>query len=116
SKANNFLEPADLDRLIASRREPPRRPRPRLAVVGRLVPEKGVLELVDELSELTDSWSEALVAGDAQDRTYAAEIEARIDALGLGGRLRLRGHRDDVPELPARAYVPVPPLSGPDAA
>ena len=53
-----------------------------VGVLTRLIPEKGVLELVEELAAC-GSWSTARIAGRAQDPGYAARVQGRIDALGL---------------------------------
>ena len=69
-----------------------------MVVLARLIPEKGVLQLVEELARCT-SWSRAVIGGDAQDPTYARRVRERIGALGLEGRVTLAGKVDleDVP-------------------
>src|SRR3954465_14424253 len=74
---NNFLAPAELEALVAARSERPPAVLPVLGVLARLIPEKGVLELVEELSRCGDRWSELRVAGARQDSDYAAAIERR---------------------------------------
>ena len=58
--------------------------------IGRLSPEKGHLILLDAFSALRRDHPEArlVLAGDGDLRP---EIEARIDALGLGGAVRITG-------------------------
>lgn len=95
-KANNFPDPSHLNR--PARRSTPAG-RPVVGVLTRLIPEKGVLELVDELAN-AQSWSRAVIAGDAEDRAYADRVEARIGSLGLDDRVSLVG-RVEVDEVPS---------------
>jgi glycosyltransferase involved in cell wall biosynthesis len=57
-------------------------------VACRLVPEKGVLGLVDAAAAARAPWRLA-IAGDGPER---APIAARVAALGLGARVQLLGH------------------------
>jgi glycosyltransferase involved in cell wall biosynthesis len=94
---NNFLLP---DELTAAAQRASRLSSigeaPVLGVLARLIPEKGILELVDELAEAPASWSRLLIAGERQDESYARTVERRIDALGLGEKIRLLGRVDDL--------------------
>jgi glycosyltransferase involved in cell wall biosynthesis len=93
---NNFMLPEEFESAAARRVEPPGEDPPVLGMLTRLLPEKGVRELVDELSENPDAWSELLVGGDRQDQFHAEEVEGRIAALGLDSRIRLLGHVTDL--------------------
>ena len=107
-EANLFLLPDEL---------PDRVPQGRsgdAAVVGvlaRLIPEKGLLELVDELAAAS-SWSRAAIAGEPQDHAYTARVEERIAALGLGDRISLLGHVHDVGAFLRSIDVLVVPSTG----
>jgi glycosyltransferase involved in cell wall biosynthesis len=81
-------------------------------VLARLIPEKGVLELVEDLARTPAAWSELRVAGDRQDASYAARIEARAAEVGLAERVALLGHVEDVPALLAQADALVVPSVG----
>jgi sugar transferase (PEP-CTERM/EpsH1 system associated) len=64
--------------------------------VGRLVTVKNFPLLLDALADPALAHVHAFIVGDGPLR---AELQARIDAHGMGGRVRLLGHRDDVPAL-----------------
>ena len=110
-KANNFVEVPE--RGPGERRRDGRRA-PVLGILARLIPEKGVLELVDELAEVP-AWERALVAGGAQNGAYAERIRMRIGALGLDGRISLLGHVDNVPDFLSGVDVLVVPSTGNEA-
>jgi glycosyltransferase involved in cell wall biosynthesis len=75
---------------------------PRLIAVGRLKAPKDFLALIRALAELPDGSFEALIVGDGPER---AEVEAEARRLGLAGRVRLAGEREDVAELLADSDV-----------
>jgi len=86
----------------------PREPRPagraRIVVVSRLVPRKGVGNVISALAELPDA--ELVVAGGPERARLDADPEARrlaalAEELGLAGRVDLRGRveRNDLPAL-----------------
>ena len=90
-KLNNFV---DVDAIAAGACPPPAGAsgaRPVVGVLGRMTPEKGVVEAVEELAQSTASWSRCLIAGPTQDARYAAIVAARIDALGLADRIEVLG-------------------------
>lgn len=93
---NNFLSEEEL---VGTPRSPgpslDGRP-PALGVLARLIPEKGVLELVDELGENLGGWSTLLVGGDHQDARYVAVLESRIAELGLSDRVFIAGRVEDL--------------------
>ena len=59
----------------------------RIVAAGRLLPIKGFDLLIDAMAELPQA--EAVIAGEGE---WRPELEARIAAGGLGGRVRLAGH------------------------
>src|SRR4051812_3675 len=59
---NTFLDPRDLDAMVAARGPPPAGESPVVGFLGRLIPEKGALELVEELGGVR-----ARIAGARQD-------------------------------------------------
>ncbi len=77
---------------------PPHRPAGSRLVLGctaRLAPPKDLITLLDALAQPgCEAW-ELRVFGEGPDRE---EIERHRDALGLGDRVALLGHRSDVPE------------------
>ena len=75
---------------------------PRLIAVGRLKAPKDFLTLIRAVAALSEGSFEALIVGDGPDR---AVVEAEIRRLGLEGRVRLVGERDDVPKLLADSDV-----------
>ncbi|MCW3002652.1 MAG: glycosyl transferase group 1 [Conexibacter sp.] len=94
-QVNNFLSADEVAPLAAQRHA--RNGGGIVGVLARLIPEKGIAELVDELGAHPDAWTELHVAGARQDEGYARAVEARIAAAGLGGRIRLLGPVDEVP-------------------
>jgi glycosyltransferase involved in cell wall biosynthesis len=69
--------------------------------VGRLQTPKDPLLFLRALALVRGPFSASLV-GDGPDR---AAVERELERLGLGGRVRLQGTRDDVPELLASSHV-----------
>lgn len=94
--ANNFLLPEELGRFErlrtsrASADEPPA-----LAAIGRLIPEKGLVELVEELASprVRPLWRSLTVAAFSQDADYEERLGRRVDELGLGAAVDLAGPR-----------------------
>ncbi len=99
----NFLLEEDFDRLSGV---PGRRPDGTLGVLARLIPEKGVLELIGELAA-ADNWQRLLVAGPPQDEAYAGRVRARADE-----RVQLLGPVADAAELLAQVDILVVPSVG----
>jgi glycosyltransferase involved in cell wall biosynthesis len=108
---NNFLLPEEV--LAARQASPPRGTRPPvLGVLARLIPDKGVLELVGELAETRSTWASLVIAGARQDERYAQTIEQRAAVLQLGQRVRLVGHVDDLAAFFSEVDVLVVPSVG----
>jgi len=74
----------------------------RLLMVGRLVPQKGIQDLLQALRQLSEGTVQVQptldIAGEGSER---ANIEAAIYRHALGRRVRLLGHVERVPELMA---------------
>ncbi|MFV9503639.1 MAG: glycosyltransferase family 4 protein [Oscillochloridaceae bacterium umkhey_bin13] len=69
-----------------------------VAYFGLLATSKGVDVLVEALAQLERPWRLVLIGGAAtapEDRAYAAQVQARISALGLQARLIIPGHLPD---------------------
>lgn len=85
---------------------------------SRLDPWKGHehhLRALGEIKDLT-SWV-CWIAGGAQrpkERRYLQDLRALAAALGLEGRVRFLGHRDDVPQLLASADILCQANTGPE--
>lgn len=75
--------------------------------IGRVDPIKCQLALVDAIRTLREERPNlrAWIVGDVGDATYAARVERRIAADGLGDFVSLLGQRDDVARLLAAADV-----------
>jgi glycosyltransferase involved in cell wall biosynthesis len=63
-----------------------------IGYIGRLVPEKGVLDLVEALALLPE-YARLRIIGDGTQR---GQLEAKAAALGVSGRIELRAWTDDV--------------------
>jgi glycosyltransferase involved in cell wall biosynthesis len=109
---NVFLEPEELDAAAARRTGPHDPGRPVVGMLGRLIPEKGVLELLDELAAQPGAWSRIRVAGAPQDPAYAGRVASRANGPGLAGRVELLGHVDDVGSFLSTVDVVVVPSTG----
>ena len=73
-----------------------------LISVGRLRAPKDFITLARALARLEPGSFRASLVGDGPDRSM---IEAELEQLGLGDRVRLLGDRSDVPRLLAAADV-----------
>lgn len=69
--------------------------------VARLARQKRIDRLIDAIAQ-TDSSVYCIIAGDGEVRE---ELEALTARLGLSGRIRFLGHRDDVPHVLASLDV-----------
>jgi glycosyltransferase involved in cell wall biosynthesis len=112
-QVNNFLAPDELLPLAAVRG--PRAARGTVGVLARLIPEKGIAELVAELAAEPAAWTALRVAGARQDEDYARAVEAQIAAAGLAERATLLGPVDDVPAFLGAVDALVVPSTGREA-
>jgi glycosyltransferase involved in cell wall biosynthesis len=101
--------------MLGRRGPPPDGRAPVVGFLGRLIPEKGAVELVEELAAVRASWSRLLVGGARQDEQYARLVEARAVELGVGAEVHLSGHVDDVPAFLSGIDVLVVPSTGNEA-
>jgi glycosyltransferase involved in cell wall biosynthesis len=117
TEVNNFL-PAEYFRQAAARRVlSPSYGEPVLGVLARMIPEKGVAELVTELSAggTRALWSRLLVGAPFQDPSYTRKVESGIEELGLGDRIELLGEVEDVPAFLASIDALLVPSTGNEA-
>jgi glycosyltransferase involved in cell wall biosynthesis len=118
---HNGLPPVDVDRDAGrtTLAEATSGAGPIVALVGRIHPWKGQLELVETAPAVLEALPDttfALIGGeDATTPDYAAHVQRRIDELGLNRSVRLLGQRDDALSLIAGADLIVVP-SVPDAS
>jgi glycosyltransferase involved in cell wall biosynthesis len=95
-EANNFLTDEEIAPFGALRSS--RRAADGPAVLGtlaRMIPEKGLIELVEELSatSVRPLWQRLVVAAFPQDEAYERRLRARIGQLGLEAVVELAGSR-----------------------
>lgn len=100
---SNFLLDEEFARLAAA---PPPPGDGSLGVLARLIPEKGVLELIGELGGV-GGWRRLLVAGASQDADYAARVRAAAD-----GRVQFVGEVDHPADLIGQVDVLIVPSTG----
>ncbi|MBX3027544.1 glycosyltransferase family 4 protein [bacterium] len=90
-------DPADLRRELGIPADAPC-----VGIAGNIQEWKGQRVLVDALGLLGDRHdAHCVIAGGVHraGEAYAAALRARIDELGLGGRVHLTGFRADIPEV-----------------
>jgi glycosyltransferase involved in cell wall biosynthesis len=109
-RVNNFLLPEELIGRELPRPNP--RDPPVLGVLARLIPGKGIVELLEELAPWKSSWASLLVAGHEDHPSYALLVRERIASLGLDDRVSLLGHVDDLDEFMAMCDVLIVPSVG----
>lgn len=89
-----------------------------LLAVGRLEPQKGILDLIDAFARIAAHHPSArlwiaggISSGSAKRRSshYARSIDTAIDRSGLGHRIRMLGEVADIPALHTAADVYVHP-------
>ena len=85
---------------------------PVVGALARFIPDKGVLELVDELAAAPAEWGSAQLAGDEQDGAYLERVRSRIARHGLQQRIELLGRVGDVHEFLDGLDVLVVPSTG----
>lgn len=96
-------EPVEADRDYLCRVAGVDADRPVICTVGRLVPAKGFDLLIEAMVGLE---AQLVIAGDGPERQRLADQAKR---LNVADRVRLLGHRDDVPRLLAAADLGVVP-------
>jgi glycosyltransferase involved in cell wall biosynthesis len=106
-KINNVLDDHELESASGARARAVR-----LAVLARMIPEKGIIELLDEVAASSQCWSTLAIGASPQDRDYEARVKDHISALGLTGRARLLGAISDVASFLDSADVLVVPSTG----
>jgi glycosyltransferase involved in cell wall biosynthesis len=111
---NVFLTPDELRAAVERRAPPPGGPAPVLGLLGRLTPEKGVLELLDELAAEPDAWRTLRIGAPPQDPEYSALVERRVAQHGLEDRVELLGYVNDLAGFFASIDVLVAPSTGPE--
>src|SRR6185436_7588481 len=93
--------------------------RTKIVLAGRLTRIKGHLTIVEAARRLADAGRRdflILFAGDDQGRTgYAAELQAAIDAAGVGDLVRIVGHCDDMPAAYLMADFAILPTTQPES-
>jgi hypothetical protein len=109
---NNFLLPEEVIGPTQAAPKPPTDRPPALGVLARLIPEKGVLELIGELAQYPDAWSRLLIGGPRQDGLHVRAIEDRLAETGLEQRVHLLGHVDDLAGFFAEVDALVVPSVG----
>jgi glycosyltransferase involved in cell wall biosynthesis len=117
TKINNFLAAADFERARGERVLSPAQEERTVGVMARLIPEKGVAELIEELAApaARPAWRNLVIAGGRQDTGYASGVEQRIAELGLSDRVRLIGETDEVPRFLGSIDTLVVPSTGKEA-
>jgi len=90
-----------------------------ILLAGRLTRIKGHLMIVEAARRLAARGRndfQILFAGDDQGRTgYAAEVQATIEAAGLGDAVKIVGHCDDMPAAYLLADFAILPTSVPES-
>lgn len=109
---NVFLEPDELSVAVAAERRTRRDGAPVIGVIGRLIPEKGILELLDELAAEPDAWSTVRIAAARQDPVYASRVTARANERDLAGRVELLGYLEEIGRLLSEVDAVVVPSVG----
>ena len=108
-----------LERLRAAWGLEPNDHRTQILLAGRVTRIKGPLMIVEAARRLAAAGRrdfQILFAGDHQGRTgYAAEVQAAIDAAGLGDAVKLVGHCDDMPAAYLLADLAILPTNVPES-
>ncbi|MBW1987945.1 MAG: glycosyltransferase family 4 protein [Deltaproteobacteria bacterium] len=89
---------------------------PVLIMCGRITPIKGWEVFLDALSLIREFPYTAVCVGDKRDNPdYAARLQARVEELGLSGRVVFPGHCPDMPAAFAAADIAVSASVHPEA-
>ncbi|TAJ72727.1 MAG: glycosyltransferase [Phenylobacterium sp.] len=114
-----FVTSNRVDALRAAWDLSPNDHRTQILLAGRVTRIKGHLVIVEAARLLAARGRQdfqILFAGDHQGRTgYAAEVQAAIDAAGLGDAVKLVGHCDDMPAAYLLADFAILPTSVPES-
>lgn len=114
-----FVTPNRIDALRAAWGLNPNDHRTQILLAGRVTRIKGHLMIVEAARRLAAQGRhdfQILFAGDHQGRTgYAAEVQAAIDAAGLGDAVKLVGHCDDMPAAYLLAAIAILPTTVPES-
>lgn len=114
-----FVTPNRVETLKAAWGLAPNDYRTRILLAGRLTRIKGHLMVVEAARRLAAEGRrdfQILFAGDDQGRTgYAAEVQAAIDAAGLGDAVKIVGHCDDMPAAYLVADLAILPTNVPES-
>jgi glycosyltransferase involved in cell wall biosynthesis len=113
-QVNNFLDDDELERLGSLRKPDAGAPGSTvIGVLGRMLPEKGILELVDELAAVgPDAWGELRIAAFPQRPEYERRVRERISELGLEQRIALLGPVSDTAAFLEKADLLIVPSTG----
>ncbi len=89
---------------------------PSLLAVGALTPQKGQHVLVEAFASLIARYPGLRldIVGEVlfdRDRGYEAQLHAQVERMGLTGRVRFLGQRNDVPDLLPLATIVVHPAT-----
>jgi glycosyltransferase involved in cell wall biosynthesis len=106
-RANNFLPPERMAALVAARRAGRADGAPVVGALGRMIPAKGLLELVGELAAARPSWSVARIGAEPEDAAYESRVRERA-----GAGIELLGAVRDLPAFFASIDVLVVPSTG----
>jgi glycosyltransferase involved in cell wall biosynthesis len=104
--ANNVMPPDRLRALSALRRGQRDGP-PVIGALARMIPEKGLLELLDELAAAPAAWSAARIGAEHEDPYYERRVNERADT-----RVELLGPVRDLPAFFGSIDVLVVPSTG----
>lgn len=114
-----FVTPNRIDALRSAWGLNPNDHRTQILLAGRVTRIKGHLMIVEAARRLAAQGRhdfQILFAGDHQGRTgYAAEVQAAIDAAGLGDAVKLVGHCDDMPAAYLLAAIAILPTTVPES-
>lgn len=114
-----FVTPNRIDALRSAWGLNPNDHRTQILLAGRVTRIKGHLMIVEAAKRLAAQGRtdfQILFAGDHQGRTgYAAEVQAAIDAAGLGDAVKLVGHCDDMPAAYLLAAIAILPTTVPES-
>jgi glycosyltransferase involved in cell wall biosynthesis len=84
--------------------------RPRVGIVGNLIPLKGHVDFLQMAFELTNRNVDAeywIVGEDIHNSGYRKVLDDKTKELGLADRIRFLGHRRDIPEIVSELDVVV---------